>query len=73
VERDVGASDRVLTGTYTLAGLPGGGTRITFRLAAGPARRGLRRAAGPCMVRRGNERAMERLAGQLRAHQAGDG
>ena len=30
VERNVGASGRVLTGTYTLAGLPGGGTRITF-------------------------------------------
>jgi hypothetical protein len=33
VERSTGASGRVATGTYTLAGLPGGGTRITFESA----------------------------------------
>jgi len=33
VERNVGASGRVMTGSYTLAELPGGGTGITFESA----------------------------------------
>jgi hypothetical protein len=74
VERNVGTSGRVLTGTYTLAGLPGGGTRITFESAWLRAPRGEALAAPlvRAMVRRGNKRAMERLAGQLRARTAGD-
>lgn len=74
VERNVGTSGRVLTGTYTLAGLPGGGTRITFESAWLRVPRGEALAAPlvRAVVRRGNKRAMERLAGQLRARTAGD-
>ena len=74
VERNVGASGRVLTGTYTLADLPGGGTRITFESAWQRVPRGEALAAPlvRAMVRRGNKRALERLAGQLRDHKAAD-
>ncbi len=74
VERNVGASGRVATGTYTLAGLPGGGTRITFESAWLRVPRGEALAAPlvRAMVRRGNKRAMERLAEQLRAHKTSD-
>jgi carbon monoxide dehydrogenase subunit G len=70
VERNVGAGGhRVANGTYFLAGLPSGGTRITFEYAwqkaplterlAAPVVRGI--------LRRGNERAMQRLADRLAA------
>ncbi|MGH3244818.1 MAG: SRPBCC family protein [Trebonia sp.] len=74
VERNTGASGRVATGTYTLAELPGGGTRVTFESAWLRVPRGEAFAAPlvRAMVRRGNKRAMERLAEQLRAHEAGD-
>jgi carbon monoxide dehydrogenase subunit G len=73
VERNVGAGGkRVGTGTYTLADLPGGGTRVTFTYAwqqapwserlAEPVIRGI--------ARRGFERALQRLAEQLRAPKA---
>jgi hypothetical protein len=75
VERNVGAGGkRVGTGTYTLADLPDGGTRVTFTYAwqqapwnerlAAPIVRGI---AG-----RGCERALQRLAEQLLAAKAGD-
>ena len=74
VERNVGASGRVLTGTYTLAGLPGGGTRITFESVwlRVPRSEALAAPLVRAVVRRGNKRAMERLAEQLRDHKAGD-
>ena len=69
VERNVGTSGRVATGTYTLAELPGGGTRISFESAwlrvprnealAAPLVRGI--------LRRGNKRSLERLAQLLQA------
>jgi carbon monoxide dehydrogenase subunit G len=68
VERNIGAGGkRVATGTYTLSDLPGGGTHVQFEYAwqrvplservMSPVIRG--------MLRRANERAMERLAEQL--------
>ena len=70
VERSISAKGkRVTTGTYTLAELPDGGTRVTFTFAWQQAPLGdrlippLTRA----VARRGNERAMRRLAGQLTA------
>ncbi len=68
VERNVGAGGkRVATGTYTLSDLPGGGTHVAFEYAwqqvplservMSPVVRG--------MLRRANERAMERLAAQI--------
>jgi hypothetical protein len=73
VERNVGSSGRVATGTYTLAGLPGGGTRISFESAWLRVPRGEALAAPlvRAMVRRGNKRAMGRLAGQLQARAVG--
>jgi Polyketide cyclase / dehydrase and lipid transport len=74
VERNVGGSGRVLTGTYTLAELPGGGTRITFESAwlRVPRSEALAAPLVRAVVRRGNKRAMERLAEQLRAHKVSD-
>ena len=74
VERNAGASGRVATGTYTLAGLPGGGTRITFESAwlRVPRSEALAAPLVRAVLRRGNKRAMERLAEQLRDHKAGD-
>jgi carbon monoxide dehydrogenase subunit G len=70
VERNVGASGhRVANGTYLLAGLPSGGTRITFEYAWQKAPL-TERLAAPLVrgiLRRGNERAMQRLADQLAA------
>ena len=68
VERNIGAGgERVATGTYTLSDLPGGGTHVQFEYAwqqiplservMSPLVRG--------MLRRANERAMERMAEQL--------
>ena len=73
VERNAGASGRVMTGTYTLAGLPGGGTRITFESAwlRVPRSEALAAPLARAVLRRGNKRSLERLAGQLRAHRAG--
>jgi hypothetical protein len=68
VERNVSAKGRrVATGTYTLGDLPDGGTRVTFTYAweqaplpdrvMAPLVRGF--------LKRGNEKAMARLAEQL--------
>jgi len=72
VERNVGATGRVATGTYTLAELPGGGTRITFESAwlRVPRTEALAAPLVRAMVRRGNQRAMQRLAEQLKARRA---
>lgn len=71
VERNVSAGgQRVATGAYTLADLPGaGGTRITFTYTWEKAPLG-DRLIPPLtrsIVRRGNQRAMRQLAEQLRA------
>jgi carbon monoxide dehydrogenase subunit G len=70
VERNIGAGGRRIgTGTYTLAALPGGATRIVFEYAWQQAPL-LERLASPlvrAILRRGNQRAMERLAEQLAA------
>ena len=74
VERNVGASGRVATGTYTLAELPGGGTRVTFESAWLRVPRG-EALTGPlvrAMLRRGNKRSLERLAERLAVREAGD-
>jgi hypothetical protein len=72
VERNVGAGGRVMTGTYTLAELPGGGTRITFESAwlQVPRREALAAPLVRAMARRGSKRAMERLAELLRDREA---
>ena len=69
MERNVGASGRVATGTYTLAELPGGGTRITFENAfvQVPRAEALAAPLVRAMVRRGNTRALQRLAEVLRS------
>ena len=70
VERSISANGkRVATGTYTLAELPDGGTRVTFTYSWERAPLGdrlippLTRA----VARRGNERSLQRLAEVLRA------
>jgi carbon monoxide dehydrogenase subunit G len=68
VEQNVGAGGRrVANGTYELAELPGGGTRITFEYAWQQAPLSERLAAPlvRSILRRGNEEAMRRLADQL--------
>jgi uncharacterized protein YndB with AHSA1/START domain len=74
VERNLSAKGkRVGTGTYELAELPGGGTRISFTYAWEQAPLA-DRALAPlvrAILRRGNQRAMERLAEQLAARGAG--
>lgn len=68
VEETTSAGGRRLTrGTYVLAPLPSGGTRITFELAWLRVPRSERLAAPlvRSVVRRGNIRAMERLRQQL--------
>jgi hypothetical protein len=73
VEQNVSAGGkRIGTGTYTLDALPDGHTRITFEYAW---RQPLvsDRVAAPlvrAILRRGNQRAMERLAEQLALHDA---
>jgi len=73
VERNAGTSGRIATGTYTLAELPGGGTRITFESAwlRVPRNEALTAPLVRAMVRRGNKRSMARLAELLQARQAG--
>src|SRR3954453_22720907 len=67
-ERSIGAKGkRIAHGTYTLSDLPGGGTHIEFEFALQkvPA---IERPLVPFMrklVKKGNERAMERLAALL--------
>lgn len=67
-ERSVAAKGkRIAHGTYTLSDLPGGGTHVEFEFALQrvPA---MERPLVPLMrkmVRKGNERAMERLAALL--------
>jgi hypothetical protein len=70
VERNVSAKGRrVATGTYDLAEMPDGGTRITFTYAWEQAPVGDRLLAPLVrgLLRRGNERAMARLKEQLPA------
>jgi Polyketide cyclase / dehydrase and lipid transport len=65
VEQNVGAGGkRVANGTYILEELPSGGTRIIFEYSWQQAPTSERLAAPlvRAMLRRGNERAMERLA-----------
>jgi hypothetical protein len=73
VERNVGASGRVATGTYTLDELPGGGTRISFENAwlRVPRREALAAPLVRAVLRRGNKRSLERLAAYLAARDAG--
>jgi len=72
VERNTETSGRVATGTYTLAELPGGGTRITFETAwlRVPRSEALTAPLVRALVRRGNQRSLARLAGLLQAGQA---
>jgi hypothetical protein len=75
VERNVGAGGkRVGTGTYTLADLPDGGTRVTFTYAwqQAPWNERLAEPVVRGIARRGFERAMQRLAERLRSATAGD-
>jgi carbon monoxide dehydrogenase subunit G len=75
VERNVGAGGkRVGTGTYTLAELPGGGTRVTFTYAwqQAPWNERLAEPVVRGIARRGFERSMQRLAEQLPAATPGD-
>jgi carbon monoxide dehydrogenase subunit G len=70
VEQNIGAGGRrVANGTYTLEPLPSGWTRIVFEYAWREAPRS-ERLASPlvrALLRRGNQRAMQRLAEQLAA------
>jgi hypothetical protein len=68
VERNVSANGkRVGRGTFELAELPAGGTRITFTYSWDRAPRGDRLLApiARSILRRGNQRSLERLAEQL--------
>jgi hypothetical protein len=68
VERNVGAKGhRVGHGTYTLQELASGGTRITFEYTwqQAPLRERLAAPLVHAIMRRGDERAMRRLAEQL--------
>ena len=70
VERNVGLGGRRIgNGTYTLEELPEGGTRIKFEYSWQQAPLSERLAAPIVrgILRRGNERAMQRLAKQLPA------
>jgi hypothetical protein len=75
VERNVGAhGKRISTGTYTLSDLPDGSTRVTFTYAwqQAPWNERLAEPIVRGIARRGFERAMQRLAGQLRAPKPSD-
>jgi hypothetical protein len=68
VERNIGAGGkRVATGTYTLSDLPGGGTHVVFEYAwqQVPLSERVMSPMVRSMLRRANERAMERMAEQL--------
>jgi hypothetical protein len=69
VERNIGAGGkRVATGTYTLSDLPSGGTHVQFEYAwqQTPLSERVMSPVVRGMLRRANERAMERLATQIR-------
>ncbi len=75
VERNVGAGGkRVGTGTYTLADLPDGGTRVDFTYAwqQAPWNERLAEPIVRGIARRGFERSLQRLAEQLRTAKADD-
>ena len=75
VERNVGAGGkRIGTGTYTLAELPAGGTRVTFTYAwqQAPLSERLAEPIVRGIARRGFERSLRRLAEQLPTAKAGD-
>ncbi|WP_314177737.1 SRPBCC family protein [Streptomyces winkii] len=68
VERNTGAGGRrVAHGTYLLKALPGGGTRVFFRYAwqSAPVSERLAAPVTRRLLRRGNERALRRLADRL--------
>jgi carbon monoxide dehydrogenase subunit G len=68
VERNVGAGGkRVANGTYTLSALPTGGTHVQFEYAWSqiPLSERMMSPVVRAMLRRANERAMQRLAEQL--------
>jgi carbon monoxide dehydrogenase subunit G len=72
VEQNIGAGGRRIgTGTYTLADAAAGGTQITFEYALKQAPLSERLAAPlvRSVLRRGNQRAMERLGEQLALRQ----
>lgn len=72
VERNVGAGGkRIGNGTYILDELPGGQTRITFEYSwqQAPVSERLAAPIVRAILRKGNERAMERLAEQLALHE----
>jgi hypothetical protein len=68
MERNIGASGRVATGTYTLDELPGGGTRITFESAweRVPRTEAMSAPLVRAIARRANERSLRRLAEHLK-------
>jgi carbon monoxide dehydrogenase subunit G len=73
VERNVGArGKRVASGTYTLGELPAGGTRIQFEYAwrTAPLSERLMSPVVRGVLRRANQRAMERLAEHLESAHA---
>lgn len=68
VERNVSAGGRrVGTGTYLLAALPHGGTRVTFEYAwrKAPWNERLGAPIARAVLRRGNERSLQGLATEL--------
>jgi carbon monoxide dehydrogenase subunit G len=68
VERNIGAGGRrIANGTYTLHELPGGGTRIQFEYAwrQAPLSERVMSPLVRSILRKANERAMERLAQRL--------
>jgi carbon monoxide dehydrogenase subunit G len=74
VERNIGAGGkRVANGTYRLEELANGGTRIEFEYAwrVAPLSERLMSPVVRSMLRKANERAMERLAGELAAVKGG--
>lgn len=74
VEQNIGAGGRrKANGTYTLSELPDGGTRIEFeyRWREAPLSERLFAPLARGMLRRGNERAMQRLAETLAARSSG--
>jgi len=70
IERNIGAGGRrVANGTYILEPLPSGGTRIVFEYAwqQAPLSERLASPLVRSVLRRGNQRAMQRLAEALAA------
>jgi carbon monoxide dehydrogenase subunit G len=72
VEQNTSAGGRrVATGTYFLDELPGGHTRVAFEYAwqSAPLSDRLAAPVVRAILRRGNQRAMQRLAEQLARHE----